>query len=154
MRICDKCGYENPDDAKFCIECGRELVNDSNIICPKCGAKNTSDSAFCYNCGMQLEKKVEVIDVRVDTPKEKMSPLAVACLVLSIIGATFTLIAINELLALAGITISTVSLVMLAIGLLIKKVKGNVRFAFGLGIYGIIGNTLWLFFLMWMLPNF
>ena len=26
MKNCSYCGHENPDDAKFCLECGKELV--------------------------------------------------------------------------------------------------------------------------------
>ncbi|NIT41723.1 MAG: zinc-ribbon domain-containing protein, partial [Gammaproteobacteria bacterium] len=30
---CPKCQLENPDDAKFCIECGSTM----EFHCPKCG---------------------------------------------------------------------------------------------------------------------
>ena len=56
---CNKCGYNNPDDAKYCINCGRELENPSEKICPKCGAKNYTDSVFCSECGNMLEYKKE-----------------------------------------------------------------------------------------------
>jgi predicted nucleic acid-binding Zn ribbon protein len=32
MKICNKCNTENPDDAKFCRKCGKELHNKKNFI--------------------------------------------------------------------------------------------------------------------------
>ena len=145
---CDKCGYENPNDAKYCINCGREIINKN--VCKHCGAQLANDAVFCTNCGARVNSNEQAVVEE----KVKQSPLAKACLIISIVGAAVTLIAMNEMIALAGITVSTISLVMLAIGLLSNKIRGNIRFALGLGIYGVIGNTLWLFFLMWMLPNF
>ena len=146
---CNKCGYDNPDDAKYCINCGREI--DKSNVCKHCGAQLADDAVFCTNCGSRVNISTGQTIIE---EKVKQSPLAKACLIISIIGAAITLIAMDERIALAGVTLSTISLVMLAIGLLAKKIKGNIRFALGLGIYGVIGNILWLFFLMWMLPNF
>ena len=47
---CQKCQHENPDGAKFCMECGDKLDN----ICPKCGAKLPSEAKFCMECGTNL----------------------------------------------------------------------------------------------------
>ena len=159
---CPKCGYENPNDANFCIACGEKLERkqeDHIKICPNCGAKNYEDSVFCTVCGRMFEeqKKEDVNSIPDDfeiVKKEKASPLNLASLIVSIVGASMTLIALNEALALIALTVSLVSLVMLAIGLLTKKITGSVKFTIGLGIFGIIGNMFWLAFFIWMLPNF
>ena len=152
---CNKCGHVNPDDAKYCINCGRELENPNEKICPKCGAKNYADSVFCSECGNMLEyKKEEQTSEQVIAVKEKMNPYAWACLIVAIAGAAVTLFAVVDIIAVIGLTISTVALVMIAIGLLKKAIKGNIKFAIGIAIYGVLGNIIWLAFLIWMLPNF
>ena len=155
---CEKCGYENPDDANFCIKCGSKIESGEKVsgkICPNCGANNYNDSVFCSECGNMLEyKEDEPQEETKEVVKGKMSPLAIACLVIAIIGAAFTLIGVAEIVALVGLTISAVALVMIAIGLSIHKISGNIKVAIGLGIYGILGNILWLAYMLWMLPNF
>jgi len=44
---CPKCQRENPDDAKFCNECGSKI----EAICPSCGKINPPGSRFCNGCG-------------------------------------------------------------------------------------------------------
>ncbi len=65
IKICDNCGNSNPDEIKFCAECGSNLYdkrpNDA-FICPKCGIKNNSRSLFCLNCGSELMKKQIISD--------------------------------------------------------------------------------------------
>ena len=50
---CFKCGYENPDGARFCINCGSRL----KLICPKCGADVPLNSDYCPFCGHKLFSK-------------------------------------------------------------------------------------------------
>jgi len=151
---CHKCGCENPDDAIFCTRCGRKLEETSEKICPNCGAKNLSDSVFCSECGNMLEYKKEEHVEQVIVPKERMSTFAIVCLIVAILGAAFTLFAYGEVVALIGLTISAISLILIAVGLLLNKIKGNIKIAIGLGIYGVLGNIIWLAFILWMLPNF
>jgi class 3 adenylate cyclase/tetratricopeptide (TPR) repeat protein len=47
---CLKCGGENPEGAKFCIECGGPLHNR----CPSCGGENPPRAKFCAACGTGL----------------------------------------------------------------------------------------------------
>jgi len=47
---CSKCQHDNPDGAKFCMECGAKLDN----VCPKCGAKLPPEAKFCMECGAKL----------------------------------------------------------------------------------------------------
>ena len=47
---CPKCQFENPEGAKFCVECGNKI----EIICPQCGFVNSPDFKFCSECGQKL----------------------------------------------------------------------------------------------------
>src|SRR3989442_13028973 len=47
---CASCGSENPEGAKFCIECGSALKNR----CPSCGLENLPQAKFCAECGTPL----------------------------------------------------------------------------------------------------
>jgi class 3 adenylate cyclase/tetratricopeptide (TPR) repeat protein len=56
---CSKCQAANPDDAKFCIECGGSL----EFRCPKCGATTPARGKFCKECGCDLaEIKAPPVD--------------------------------------------------------------------------------------------
>jgi len=48
---CSSCRYENPDSAKFCIECGDPM----EFHCPKCGVITPSTGNFCLECGHKLK---------------------------------------------------------------------------------------------------
>ena len=58
MTMCKKCGSENTDNAKFCLECGANLVEqrkESEITkCIKCGAELPKKAKFCSECGTAL----------------------------------------------------------------------------------------------------
>ncbi len=47
---CPKCQFDNPEDAKFCNECGNKL----EIACSACGKMNPLGSKFCNECGHSL----------------------------------------------------------------------------------------------------
>ena len=47
---CPKCQFENPEAAKFCVECGGIL----ELTCPKCGFSNSPGFKFCAECGHNL----------------------------------------------------------------------------------------------------
>src|SRR5713101_3061882 len=47
---CASCGFENPEGAKFCIECGGAVKN----ACPSCGFDNLPQAKFCAACGTTL----------------------------------------------------------------------------------------------------
>jgi class 3 adenylate cyclase/tetratricopeptide (TPR) repeat protein len=49
---CQKCLFENPVDAKFCIECGDRL----EFRCPKCGGVTPYSGKFCMECGFKLTR--------------------------------------------------------------------------------------------------
>src|SRR6266705_2289032 len=47
---CASCGFENPEGAKFCIECGGAVKH----ACPSCGLDNLPQAKFCAGCGTPL----------------------------------------------------------------------------------------------------
>ena len=52
---CPKCQFENPEQARFCNECGNKL----ELACPECGKVNPLGSKYCNECGQRLEEVVE-----------------------------------------------------------------------------------------------
>ena len=52
---CPNCQHENPEDARFCNECGHKL----ELICPECGKVNPPGSKFCNKCGHNLTLLLE-----------------------------------------------------------------------------------------------
>ena len=48
---CSKCGFKNPDKAKFCIECGTPI----EFLCPNCGSETSASGKFCMECGFKLK---------------------------------------------------------------------------------------------------
>ena len=47
---CPACRYENPPQAKFCLECGAGLV----VTCPNCRAELPPSAKFCLECGQRV----------------------------------------------------------------------------------------------------
>jgi len=45
--ICPRCQTVNPDNARFCLNCGNALA----IVCANCGTSLPADARFCFNCG-------------------------------------------------------------------------------------------------------
>jgi len=52
---CQKCEFENPDGAKFCIEC----ANPMEFHCPNCGEITPATGKFCKECAYNLVKSKE-----------------------------------------------------------------------------------------------
>jgi class 3 adenylate cyclase/tetratricopeptide (TPR) repeat protein len=48
---CSKCGAENPDRAKFCVECASPFVRR----CPSCNVENPPAAKFCLECAKPLD---------------------------------------------------------------------------------------------------
>jgi class 3 adenylate cyclase/tetratricopeptide (TPR) repeat protein len=61
---CPSCGTANPEENKFCRECGSKLA----VLCPSCGAESAPNDKFCGKCGMSL----------LDTPKLAPPPIALS----------------------------------------------------------------------------
>src|SRR5262249_50928324 len=49
---CLKCGAENPDRAKFCIECASPFAHR----CSSCKAENPPTARFCLECAKPLNR--------------------------------------------------------------------------------------------------
>ena len=54
---CPKCQFENPEDAKFCVECGNKI----EIACPNCSSINSPSFKFCRECGQKLSIPFEAL---------------------------------------------------------------------------------------------
>ena len=56
---CDRCGGDNPTDARFCIDCGAPIgaaatgptTRLTGIVCPSCKTNNPEHARFCVVCG-------------------------------------------------------------------------------------------------------
>jgi class 3 adenylate cyclase/tetratricopeptide (TPR) repeat protein len=48
--ICPACHHENPERAKFCLECGTRLF----AACPHCGTELPPEAKFCLECGQRV----------------------------------------------------------------------------------------------------
>jgi class 3 adenylate cyclase len=48
---CSKCGVENPDRAKFCVECASPFARR----CSSCDTENPQTARFCLECAKPLE---------------------------------------------------------------------------------------------------
>ena len=51
---CPQCQAQNPEDARFCEECGARLA----LACPQCGAEIGPGKKFCRSCGTALSGRV------------------------------------------------------------------------------------------------
>jgi class 3 adenylate cyclase len=48
---CSTCGRENPDHAKFCLECGRSFAR----VCEACRTELPAGARFCLECGVATD---------------------------------------------------------------------------------------------------
>jgi uncharacterized membrane protein YvbJ len=51
--LCSNCGVDNPETARFCIECASPLAR----ACPSCGTENLPRAKFCAQCATQLDRR-------------------------------------------------------------------------------------------------
>ena len=63
---CPGCQAVNPDDARFCEECGARL----GVVCPSCGAPVTPGKKFCRGCGAQLTDTDSSLPQRFASPDQ------------------------------------------------------------------------------------
>ncbi len=47
MIACPRCTTANPDNARFCMNCGNPFIQK----CPTCGQESPASAKFCWNCG-------------------------------------------------------------------------------------------------------
>lgn len=62
---CAHCGGLNPQDARFCIECGTTLapaalgptIKLPTVRCPQCGVTNPEGAQYCVSCGGTMARR-------------------------------------------------------------------------------------------------
>jgi class 3 adenylate cyclase/tetratricopeptide (TPR) repeat protein len=52
---CPRCQHENPQHAKFCLECGARLA----LTCAKCRAELPGSAKFCLECGEPVARQTQ-----------------------------------------------------------------------------------------------
>ncbi|MHC4536122.1 MAG: adenylate/guanylate cyclase domain-containing protein, partial [Planctomycetota bacterium] len=62
---CPKCQHENPNEAKFCIECATPM----EFHCPNCGAITPATGKFCMECACELKLSEEAPSVNYSEPQ-------------------------------------------------------------------------------------
>jgi class 3 adenylate cyclase len=62
---CPNCQLENPDDNRFCRECGEKLLS----ACPECGVEIFPGDKFCGKCGRNLKEPKEARSVDYSEPQ-------------------------------------------------------------------------------------
>ncbi|WP_458405433.1 zinc-ribbon domain-containing protein [Methanobrevibacter sp.] len=62
MVTCKDCGCEMEDGAKFCKNCGSEIIpeveeseDNTAKVCPNCGSEVNDGVKFCPDCGSEIE---------------------------------------------------------------------------------------------------
>ncbi len=87
MLICPECQFENPNNHKFCQNCGTSL---SQRVCPECGVDVATNAEKCHECGAVCgtvrtaliknnslpAQKLERESQQLENPEEKESPTA------------------------------------------------------------------------------
>lgn len=65
MVTCQNCGTEMEDEAKFCRNCGSEIVveeDESEIkFCSKCGFEMPKATKFCPECGSPTDRAPQTV---------------------------------------------------------------------------------------------
>ena len=67
--ICKRCETENPENAVFCIHCGKRL--DGRIECPSCKEMCPEEALFCPMCGARLGEEAHTADTKKPEAKEE-----------------------------------------------------------------------------------
>lgn len=62
---CSQCHYENPQEARFCIECGKTL----DLLCSRCGVKTPAGAKFCMECGHDLNSPASSSPIDLTRPR-------------------------------------------------------------------------------------
>src|ERR1700730_14180745 len=62
---CPRCQHENPQQAKFCLECGARLA----LTCAKCRAELPGSAKFCLECGEPIGPQIQARSPESYTPK-------------------------------------------------------------------------------------
>lgn len=64
--LCSGCKTENPDSARFCVECGTAFA----LRCAHCGHQARAGGKFCSECGEPLEARLQDAAPQSEAPEE------------------------------------------------------------------------------------
>jgi Double zinc ribbon/Adenylate and Guanylate cyclase catalytic domain len=67
---CSKCDSDNPEGAKFCIDCAEPLATR----CPKCGQENLPRAKFCADCATPLIAAAPKSKVQPESTSSRVLP--------------------------------------------------------------------------------
>ncbi len=51
MKPCMYCKHENPENARYCENCGMPLDKNNKVVCSECNRMIRNDFKFCPHCG-------------------------------------------------------------------------------------------------------
>lgn len=61
--VCQECNTPNEPKAKFCVNCGTEIIlpkeKTKDLVCQECGADNDQKAKFCFQCGAEMMAPLE-----------------------------------------------------------------------------------------------
>lgn len=67
---CSVCSTVNPENAKFCFNCGAALA----VACPSCGTPAQQGAKFCFNCGYSLQTPSAPAPAQTVSPVQRYMP--------------------------------------------------------------------------------
>lgn len=88
VKICEKCGESNPENATTCLSCGESLVNVKSIgvandkkfvtqtpeRCPNCDRSIVGEHSVCPHCGFNFSKKEDFVHYEIKSDYPKSNP--------------------------------------------------------------------------------
>lgn len=84
MKNCPNCQHDNPNNAKFCNNCGNNLQN----ICAGCSTVNAANSKFCMECGEALEGTLQATQKEDISKKRAAERRQLTILFCDLVGST------------------------------------------------------------------
>ena len=90
MAFCKTCGCELPEEAKFCRECGSEVIVEENVsrtkFCANCGSEISDVAKFCSACGSPTSNSPHTKNTYNSVVRTDKSPGLAAVLSFFIVG--------------------------------------------------------------------
>lgn len=67
---CAHCKTENPEEGRFCMECGY-VLKENGESCSSCGNLNPPHAKFCFECGGRLKAEGDQVVESPEAPSEE-----------------------------------------------------------------------------------